>query len=57
MNPLNIITGDNTLVRTGLENLGIVVQFNSGISDKLFNRTEHSELLHSGSVSVHIHWF
>lgn len=55
MNPLNIITGDNTLVRTGLENLGIVVQFNSGISDKLFNRTEHSELLHSGSVSVHIH--
>lgn len=57
MNPLNIITGDNTLVRTGLENLGIVVQFNSGISDKLFNRTEYFELLHSGSVSVHIHWF
>lgn len=55
MNPLNIITGDNTLVRTGLENLGIVVQFNSGVSDKLFNRTEYFELLHSGSVSVHIH--
>lgn len=57
MNPLNIITRDNTLVRTGIENPSIIVQFNSGISDKLFYRIKHFELLHSGSVSAYIHWF
>lgn len=30
MNPLNIITRDTAVVRTGLENLGIIVEFNSG---------------------------
>lgn len=48
MNPRNIVTRDFALVRTGLENLAVEFQIN-----RLFNRTNHFEFLHSGCFSLH----